>query len=183
MTKPKEPWQCQKCTARGVHIPRATPRSKLCAWCAKELQKEGQVWCNAGKHAVPAHEWSEKARRCRACQTAYNQAYRQAHYEKAIAYSRAYHEAHGERLKLACRAYYQANREQLLNQKREYYQRNAETIKAKVRARRQRGLPPAEIAKMRARHRAKHHIYRANEKLNRARRFLQMIRPIRGASL
>lgn len=41
MTKPKQPWQCQKCSGLGKIIPRATPRSTICAWCADELKKAG----------------------------------------------------------------------------------------------------------------------------------------------
>lgn len=43
MTKPKQPWACQRCTCTGLGtIPRATPRSKICAWCADELKRAGQ---------------------------------------------------------------------------------------------------------------------------------------------
>jgi hypothetical protein len=176
MTKPKQPWCCQKCSGMGKIIPRATPRSKICSWCADELRKAGQRWCSNGRHGVAAGAWaSSSAAMCRNCQHDRNQAYRQAHIDAALDYSRAYHAAHRDELIANSRAYYQAHRDELLEQKRVYYQERRELIKAKVRAHRPH-IPEASREKERNRHRAKHQIYKLNEKLARARRFVQSIR-------
>ena len=178
MTKPKQPWCCQRCGVLGRSIPRASARSKLCAWCAKELRRTGQRWCSTGKH--DARDWaSPTAAMCRACQRAHNQAYRAAHREELTAASRRYHQEHREEHIAASRVYYQEHRADLLAQKRAYYQANAEAIKAKVRQRRRLGLiSPASTAKERARHIAKRPIYKQNEKLARARRLLKLMRGV-----
>lgn len=176
MTKPKQPWCCQKCGGLGKIIPRATPRSKLCAWCAAELAKADQRWCSTGRHG--SADWaSPKATVCRDCQHAHNQQYRADHREEALAYSRAYQAAHRDELVAASRVYYQKNRDHLLDQKRVYYQEHRELIKAKVRARR-RYRKPESIAREKARHHAKHQTYKHNEKLARARRFVASLRGV-----
>jgi len=175
MTKPKQPWRCQKCSVRGLGtIGRAYPRSKICAWRADELAKKGQRWCTAGQHG--ASDWaSATAPMCRECQHDRNVAYRQAHLEEALERSRAYHAAHRDELIARNRAYYQAHREQLLEQKKVYYQERRELIKAKVRAHR-RYRKPESIARERARHHAKRQIYWHNEKLAQRRRWLASLR-------
>ena len=178
MTKPKQEWRCQKCDCRAITIPRATPRSKICAWCAKELKQAGQRWCTAGRHG--SADWaSPSAAMCRACQRAANQAYRVAHRDEQLAANRAYHAAHRDELIAVSRAYYQAHRDELLEQKRVYYQERRELIKAKVRAYRHR-RPAASIAKERARHQAKHHIYKANERAAAQRRKVALWRRMIG---
>jgi hypothetical protein len=119
---------------------------------------------------------------CRQCQKATNRAYRAAHRDTLIAQSAAYHAAHREELIARNRAYYQANRDQLLAQKRQYYQERRELIKAKVKAHRPH-IPKASREKARQRHRAKHQIYKHNEKLARARRFLASVRPAASPAL
>lgn len=174
MTKPKHTWRCQKCDCLGVQIPRAHPRSKICAWCAADLAAAGLRWCTKGRHA--SSDWpSNTAPMCRNCQRAANRARRDAHHEEALSYSRAYYAANREELNAAGRAYYAANREQLLEQKREYYRKKRELIKAKVRAHRPL-RSQASREKERVRHKAKHQIYKHNEKLARARRFLNTLR-------
>lgn len=178
MTKPKQPWCCQKCGGLGKIIPRATPRSKLCAWCDRDLKKAGQRWCTKGRHGVPRAAFaSPAASMCQECQAATNRAYRAdpARHEQAIARSKAYHAAHRDEMNEAARAYYAANREQLLEQKRVYYQGRRELIKAKVRAYRPH-IPAWSREKARARHRAKHQIYHHNHKLNQRRRWLASLR-------
>lgn len=176
MTKPKHPWQCQRCAARGMQIPRAAPRARICAWCARELRKLGQRWCSAGRHGT--RDWAgPKAAMCRACQRAHNQAYRAAHREELLAASRTYYQQHREALNAANRAYYQQHRAALLDQKQAYYQANAEAIKARVRQRRRLGLiSEASKARERARHMAKRAIYKANARRARARRLLKLLR-------
>jgi hypothetical protein len=175
MTKPKTPWRCQKCGGLGKLIPRTTPRSKICAWCAEELKKAGQRWCTTGRHG--SADWTPGNAMCRACQAAYNAAYRAApaHHEKAIATSRAYHDAHRDELIVRNHAYYQAHRAELLEQKKVYYQEKRELIKAKVRAHRPH-IPAWSREKARSRQRAKHQIYHHNHKLNQRRRWLQSLR-------
>lgn len=173
MTKPKQPWRCQKCDCAGVTIPRATPRSTICAWCADELRKAGQRWCSTGRHG--SSDWTNGATMCRDCQHDCNVAYRAAHLEKAIAYSCAYAAAHRDELIANSRAYYQANRDRLLEQKKVYYQQRRELLKAKARAHR-RYRKPELIARERARQHAKHQIYKHNQKLARARRFIASLR-------
>jgi hypothetical protein len=114
---------------------------------------------------------------CRACQRAANQAYRAdpAHHDKAVAASRAYHAAHRDELIARNRAYYQAHRAELLEQKRTYYQEKRELIKAKVRAHRPH-ISAESRAKERNRQRAKHQIYKLNEKLAQRRRWLASLR-------
>jgi len=177
MTKPKTPWRCQRCTGLGIAIPRATPRSVLCAWCADELTKAGQRWCSAGRHG--ASDWSPGGKMCRACQSAYNAAYRAAHHEEAIQYSRDYYAQHRDELNRYNRAYYQGHRDQLLDQKRAYYQKHRELIKAKVRAWRPH-RPAASIERERERHRQKHHIYKAAERAAALRRKLTLWRRMIG---
>lgn len=176
MTKPQHPWQCQKCEVRGVQIPRASSRSRICAWCEKDLRRLGQRWCSAGQHG--ASDWSgPKAPMCRACQRARNQAYRAAHRDELLAASRAYYQEHRDELNAAGRAYYQEHRAELLEQKHDYYQANAETIKAKVRERRRLGLiNPASKLRERARHIARRPLYKENARLAHARRLLKLLR-------
>jgi hypothetical protein len=175
MTKPKQPWSCQKCGGLGKIIPRATPRSKICAWCADELRKAGQRWCTTGRHG--SADWTPNNVMCRACQAAYNAAYRAdpTHHEKAIATSRAYWEAHRDEAFRANHAYYQAHRAEILEQKKVYYQEKRELIKAKTRAHRPH-IPAWSREKMRARQRAKHQIYWHNQKLAQRRRWLASLR-------
>lgn len=175
MTKAKQPWRCQRCTAAGVTIPRATPRSKLCAWCADELAKKGQRWCPTGRHGSAA--WTPNNAMCRDCQAAYNAAYRAdpSHHAKALAASRAYWEAHHDDAIRANRAYYQAHRAEILEAKRTYYQERRELIKAKVRAHRPR-IPAWSREKARRRNRAKHPICYLNHKLAQRRRWLASLR-------
>lgn len=176
MTKPKQQWRCQRCTSTGTISPRATPRSKICAWCADELRKAGQRWCTAGRHGVASGDFaSHRVAICRACQRDRNQAYRAEHHDEAIATSRAYHAAHRAESIERNRAYYAANRDRLLEQKRVYYQERRELIKAKVRAHRPH-ITQASREKARARHRAKHQIYHHNHKLNQRRRWLASLR-------
>jgi hypothetical protein len=176
MTKPKQPWRCQKCGGLGKLIPRAAPRSKICAWCANDLAKAGQRWCSTGRHGVAEVGWaSPLASMCRACQHERNQVWRAEHRDEAIAYSRAYWEAHREEMNAQSRAYYQANREQLLEQKKVYYQERRELIKAKAKAYRAH-IPAASREKARNRHRTKHQIYHHNHKLNQRRRWLESLR-------
>lgn len=176
MTKPRAPWRCQRCGGLGKISPRATPRSKICTWCAGELGKAGQRWCTAGRHGAAIADFaSQRVAMCRGCQHDRNQAYRQAHLDQAIAASRAYYAAHRDDLNAAGRAYYQAHREQLLEQKRQYYQQRRELIKAKVRAHRPH-ISSASHEKARQRHRARHQVYKHNEKLARARRFMASLR-------
>lgn len=175
MTKPKQPWRCQKCGGLGKLIPRAAPRSKLCAWCADELQKAGQRWCTTGRHG--SADWTKDAAMCRACQAAYNQAYRAdpAHREKALAANRAWHDAHHAEAIARNRAYYDANRQQILAQKRDYYQEKRDLLKAKARQHRPH-IPAWSREKMRARQRAKGRVYYHNYKLKQRRRWLQSLR-------
>jgi hypothetical protein len=175
VTKPKQPWRCQKCGGLGKLIPRATPRSKICAWCADELRKAGQKWCTTGRHG--SADWTPNAAMCRACQRAANQAYRADpdHHAKAIAVARAYHEAHRDELIARNRAYYEANRDQILSQKRVYYEEKRELLKAKARAHRPH-IPAWSREKARNRQRAKHQIYHHNHKLSMRRRWLQSLR-------
>ena len=175
MTKPKAPWRCQRCTSTGVLSPRATPRSKICAWCADELAKAGQRWCSTGRHG--SADWTPNNAMCRSCQAAYNAAYRadEAHHAKAIAVSRAYAKAHREELIAANRVYYQANRQQLLEQKRVYYQERRELLKAKAKAHRPH-IPTWSREKAKRRNRAKHQIYYQNHKLAQRRRWLASLR-------
>lgn len=176
MTKPKQAWVCQRCGGRGVISPRATPRSKICAWCANELVRAGQKWCTTGRHA--SADWAPDSKMCRACQKAHNQAYHAAHREEMLAYNRDWHAAHRDEMIARSRTYYQEHRQQLLDQKRVYYLARRELIKAKVRAHRQH-IPQASREKARARHHAKHQIYKHNEKLARARRFVLALRGAR----
>ncbi len=177
MTKPKTTWACQKCGGLGKIIPRAYPRSKICAWCADELKKAGQRWCSTGRHGARVADWPPNNAMCRACQAAYNAAYRAdpAHHEKAIAVSRAYASAHREEMIANGRAYYQAHRAELLEQKKVYYQENCELLKAKVRARRPL-IPAWSKEKMQRRNREKHAIYYQNHKLAQRRRWLNSLR-------
>jgi hypothetical protein len=177
VTKPKTPWCCQKCSGLGKIIPRATPRSKICAWCADELKNAGQKWCTTGRHGAPLADWTPNNAMCRACQKAYNAVYRadEAHHEKAIAASRAYWQAHHAEAIAASRAYYQEKRAELLEKKRVYYQEKRELLKAKAKAHRPH-IPAWSRAKMRARQRAKHQIYYHAHKLNQRRRWLESLR-------
>lgn len=86
---------------------------------------------------------------CKACQSAYYEAYNQAHAEKRRAYARAYYEAHAEEARAYYRAHYeahseetrayqrayrQAHSERVRATKQNYYQSHAEEIRARVRA-------------------------------------------------
>ena len=174
MTKPKQPWRCQRCSCTGLGtIPRAYPRSKLCAWCADELKKAGQRWCTTGRHG--SADFTPHGTMCRDCQEVYNQAYRAEHREKAIAVSRAYAETHRDELIAQRKEYYQAHREQLLAQKKVYYQEKRELLKAKAKAHRPH-IPAWSREKMRARQRAKGAIYWQNYKLKQRRRWLESLR-------
>jgi hypothetical protein len=175
VTKPKQPWRCQKCGGLGKIIPRAKERSKICAWCDDELRRAGQRWCTRGRHG--SADWTPGAAMCQTCQHDYNQAYRAdpAHHEKAIEESRAYHAAHYAERIAANRAYYQAHRAELLDKKRVYYQEKRELLKAKARAHRPH-IPAWSREKARMRQRAKHQIYHHNHKLNQRRRWLASLR-------
>jgi uncharacterized membrane protein YdbT with pleckstrin-like domain len=83
--------------------------------------------------------------------------------------------SHREQLIAQSRSYYQTHRVQLLEQKRAYYQKKRELIKLKVRAHRPH-ISAESREKARQRHRARHQIYKHNEKLARARRFMQSLR-------
>jgi hypothetical protein len=177
MTKPKQPWRCQKCGNLGKIIPRAAPRSKICTWCDRDLKKAGQRWCTAGRHGAPLSDWTPNNAMCRACQAAYNAAYRAeiAHHEKAIAKSRAYYEAHHDDALRANHAYYRAHRTEILEAKRRYYQERRELLKAKARAHRPH-IPAWSREKMKMRHRAKHQVYHHNHKLAQRRKWLESLR-------
>jgi len=175
LTKPKQPWRCQKCGCTGLGtIPRANARSKICAWCADELAKAGQRWCTTGRHAT-ANWASTTATMCRDCQKAQNQAYRALHREELIAASLDYHAAHRDEILAANKIRYQENRDHLLAQKKVYYQERRELIKAKVRAYRPK-RPQASRERERERRRIKGPIYWQNAKLAQRRRWLASLR-------
>jgi hypothetical protein len=177
MTKRKTPWSCQCCTGLGITIPRATPRSVLCRWCADDLAAAGQRWCSKGRHG--SSDWPPNGRMCRACQSERNAAYHAAHREELNQYNRDQYAAHHEERIAANHAYYDANRQQLLEQKRAYYETHRETIKAKVRAHRPH-RPLASIARERERQREKRDIYAANERAAALRRKLAAWRQMIG---
>ncbi len=178
MTKPTKPWRCQRCTILDITIPRDTPRSRLCRWCARELRERGLLWCSTGRHAQPPSAFTVTGRRhytCQACQAEKNRAWRAEHHEEALAYNVAYHAARRSEHIVRDRAYYREHREVLLQQKREYYRERAEAIKARVRAYRPK-RPLSSIEKERQRHQEKRAEYAANERLARARRLLSLLR-------
>jgi len=177
VSEPKQPWHCQKCSCTGITIPRATPRSKICAWCAQELAKAGLRWCAKGRHA--SADWTpSNATMCRACQHAQNQAYRAAHRATLIAQSKAHWETHRAERMAASRAYYQEKRDQLLEKKRAYYRANRARIIAQTRTYR-RTVSAAAREKARQRHRMKHAVYYQNYKLAQRRRWLASLRGAR----
>lgn len=177
MTKRNEPWSCQACGSRGLITPRAHPRSVLCAACARDIAKAGQRWCSRGRHAVPAAQFTRSSRAfCQVCVSVYNANKRRARLEDARAESRAWYQANQDKAAAYRKAYYQEKRAQILAQKKAYYQRKREQIVARVRAYRAKGIPPASLAKMRERQRARKPLYRLNEKRARVRRFLQALR-------
>lgn len=46
-----------RCLLCGVNASFRT--SAICKSCHEILRGRGQVWCNAGRHAVPRAEWSK----------------------------------------------------------------------------------------------------------------------------
>lgn len=181
MTKPKQPWRCQKCDCLGVSIPRATPRSKLCRWCADELAAAGLRWCTKCRSGRAPDDWSSpEAGWCRLCQRASNEQWRTAHRQEALEASRAYYAAHREEQRAYNKAYYQQKRAELLEQKRDYYRRNRERIIVRIRAYYPH-RPQTSIERERQRQKQKRHIYKANERAAALRRKLAAWRRMIGA--
>lgn len=176
MTKRREPWSCQACGSLGMITPRAYPRSVLCASCHRATIKAGKRWCARGGHAVQPDQFSGSAAYCKGCISAYNAQKRATRTLEARAESRAWYQANMERAAAYRKTYYQEKRAQILAQKKQYYQRKRAQIVARMRAYRARGIPPASLARMQERQRVKKPIYRQNEKLARARRFVQALR-------
>lgn len=177
MTKPQKPWRCAMCTALDTPTaPRSSSRSRFCTWCAEDLARRGLQWCSCCATAKPPEAFTRPTQ-CRACDAARSKAWRDRHPGYTRMKNQAYQATHAAEMAAYRAMYYQQHRAAILAQKQRYYRQHRARIVERVRQYRRAGrISVASRQKMRERHRRMYHVYTANAKQARARRFVMRLR-------